>query len=160
MRNLMTRKTYDQLSEVLRQLREIELPAVSQEKQSCAEQGDLRENAGYEAARDKLELIQRRIYEYEMMLSGVEFIDDLFLDGSIVSVGTVVDIVYADTGKKETFTVLGPADSKPEHGIISFQSPLARGLIGKSAGSTVVLELPGGRQKVTIEAIRVYKPEA
>ncbi len=156
MRNLMTRKTCEQLTRTLQTLREVELPMISKEKLAAAEQGDLRENAGYEAARERMEQIHHRINDLEGQLSGVEFIEDMPITGEMVTVGTVVTVAFDD--RTETYTILGPADSDPAKGVISFLSPLARGLIGKVPGAALEIDLPSGRTRVRVETIEVYKP--
>ncbi len=157
MRNLMTRKRYDELTAILKKMREEEIPAVSKLKLAAAEEGDLRENAGYDAAKSKLDLLQARAADYEDMLAGVEFIEDLAVGGEIVSVGTIVEITDQETGEQEKYTILGPADSDPENGVISFQTPLARGMIGKAAGTVCEITLPHGIKKAKIDSISVYK---
>lgn len=157
MRNLMTRKRYDELTAILKKMREEEIPEVSKLKLAAAQEGDLRENAGYDAAKSKLDLLQARAADYEDMLAGVEFIEDLTIGGEIVSVGTIVELTDMDTDEKEKYTILGPADSAPEAGVISFQTPLARGMIGKSAGTVCTIELPIGVKKARIDSIAVYK---
>ena len=157
MRNLMTRKRYDELTVILKKLREEEIPEVSKLKLLAAQEGDLRENSGYDAAKSKLDLLQARAADYENMLAGVEFIDDLSVGGEIVSVGTIVELVDETSGEKEKYTILGPADSDPANGVISFQTPLARGIIGKPAGTRVSIELPNGTKKARIESISVYR---
>lgn len=159
MRNLITRKKHEELTAKLKHMREIEIPEMSRIKLAAAEEGDLRENSGYDAAKDKLDLLNRRAYEYEQMLMGAEFIEELPITGEIISVGTVVELLDIREDKKETYTILGPADSDPANGVISFQSPLAKGMIGKQKGMKFEIEIPGGKKKVLIENITVYKPE-
>lgn len=155
----MTRKSHKRLLEELTRLREVDMIEISREKQKCAEQGDLRENFGYEEAKRKLEMIQNQILSLNEMLAGVQFIDELPIPGNIVSVGTSVHIQYIDDNKEEQYHILGPADSNVEKNIISFQTPLAKGLITKKEGETVTLSIPGGDKKVKILKVEKYRFE-
>ena len=159
MKNFMTRKSHLRILDELKQLREVDMIAVSREKLKCAEQGDLRENFGYEDAKRKLEMIQNQILQMNEMLAGVQFIDELPIPGDMVSVGTSVKILYLDDDKEEEYHILGPADSDIDKKIISFQTPLAKGLITKKAGETVTLTIPEGEKKVKILKVEKFRFE-
>ena len=154
--NFMTRVSYERMQSELIHLREKELPKISKEKLEAASQGDLSENAGYEYAKQKLEMIQTKINTMEAQVSDVQFIEDLPVPGTIVSLGTVVRILDLDKKKEEEFTILGPADTNASEGVISFLSPLAKGMITKKAGDEVTIPIPEGTRKLKILAVRKF----
>ena len=152
----MTRASYERMQSELVNLREKELPKISKEKLEAASQGDLSENAGYEYAKQKLEMIQTKINSMEAQVSEVQFIEDLPIPGTIVSLGTVVRILDLDKKKEEEYTILGPADANASDGVISFLSPLAKGMITKKAGDEATIAIPEGTRKLKILQIRKY----
>lgn len=154
--NYMTRKSYERLSEEARRLKEKEIPLVSREKLEAASQGDLRENAGYEAARDKLALLNARIRQITEQLSGTQFIEELKIPGDRVSVGTRITLIDLDDNGEAEYTILGPADADHARNIISYMSPIAKGIMGRSAGAEVVVAIPEGTRRFRIVAIRKY----
>ena len=157
MPNFITRKTHERVLKELAKLREVDLVEISRVKQECAEQGDLRENFGYAEAKQKLEMIQNRILELNELLAGVQFIDDLPIPGTMVSVGTSVTLLDKKTNKKETYHILGPADSDMKRNIISFQTPLAKGMITKKEGDEFSIPIPEGAKPVKILQITKYQ---
>ncbi len=157
MPNFITRKTHDIVLEELTKLREVDLIEVSRVKQECAAEGDLRENFGYAEAKQKLEMIQTRIHELTELLSGVQFIDDIAIPGTMVSIGTSVTVLDKKSKKEETFHILGPEDSDIEQGIISFQTPLAKGMMTKKEGDEFAIPIPEGSKEVKILKINKYK---
>lgn len=157
MPNFITRKTHDKVIAELTKLREVDLVEVSRVKQECAAEGDLRENFGYAEAKQKLEMIQNRIHELNDLLSGVQFIDDLPIPGTMVSVGTSVTLLDKKTNKEETYHILGPADSDIENKIISFQTPIAKGMMTKKEGDEFSIPIPEGNKEVKILKITKYQ---
>lgn len=157
MPNFITRKTHERVLKELAKLREVDLIEISRIKQECAEQGDLRENFGYAEAKQKLEMIQNRILELNTLLTGVQFIDDLQIPGTLVSLGTSVTLLDKKTNKKELYHILGPADSDISKQIISFQTPLAKGMITKKEGDEFSIPIPEGVKQVKILKITKYQ---
>jgi len=159
MKNFITKKTHERLINELKRLREKDMVQISREKLECAEQGDLRENFGYAEAKKKLEMIQNRINDLNALLSTAQFIDDLPIPGTMVSIGTSVTLIDLKENKEEQYHILGPADSDVEKDIISFETPLAKGLITKKEGAIVDIPLPNGAKKVKILKIEKYRFE-
>jgi transcription elongation factor GreA len=156
MSNYFTRASHTRLTSEVEKLRSQDLIAISRAKQAAAAEGDLSENAEYHATREKLEMVQRRIYELEEQLSSPRFIEDLPISGDSVSIGTKVTCLDLDTDKEVVYTILGPADTAPEQNIISFQSPLGRGLIGKRLDEEVSITIPAGKRNFLILDIRRF----
>jgi transcription elongation factor GreA len=159
MSNFFTRASHARLTEELTRLRTQELPALSRAKQAAAAEGDLNENAEYHAIREKLEMVQRRIYDLEEQLRSPRFIEDLPISCERVSIGTKVRCLDLTTHKEVVYTILGPADAAPEHNIVSFQSPLARGLINKELDDEVVITIPAGTRRLRILDIQRFDGE-
>ena len=154
--NYMTRKSHERLSAEAKRLREVEIPKVSKEKLEAAQQGDLRENAGYDAARDRLILLSARLDGITTQLSEARFIEEVKVPGDIVSIGTKVRLLDLDAGKEVEYCILGPADADLAQGIISFESPLARGMIARKALQEFSVETPGGQRRFRILSIERY----
>ncbi len=154
--NFMTRASYERMQQEITNLREKELPKIAKEKLEAASQGDLSENAGYEYAKEKMEMIQNKITTMEGQVAAAQFIEDLRVPGTIVSIGTIVRFVDLEKKKEEQFTILGPADADVAGGVISFQSPLAKGMITKKVGDEVTINIPEGTRKIKILDIKKY----
>ena len=150
MSNFYTRASYTRFMEELNRLRTAELPAVSRAKQVAAADGDLSENAEYHANRERLDMLQRRIYELEEQLRIPRFIEELQISCERVSIGTKVICLDLRTRKEVVYTILGQADAVPEKNVISYQSPIARGLIGKVLDDEVAITIPAGQRHLRI----------
>jgi transcription elongation factor GreA len=158
MSNFFTRASYERLNDELARLR-AELPAVSRAKQVAASDGDLNENAEYHATREKLTILQRRIYELEEQLRSPRFIEELPISCARVSIGTRVRCLDLETRAEVVYTILGPADVAPEQNVISFQSPLGRGLINKELDDEVTITIPAGTRSLRILDIQRFHAE-
>ncbi len=156
MSHFFTRTSHARLSEELTRLRTQELPAVSKAKQVAAAEGDLSENAEYQANREKLEMVQRRIHELEEQLQAPRFIEELRITCDSVSIGTKVRCLDLDKDEEIVYTILGPADAEPEKNIISFQAPLGRGLIGRELDEEVTITIPAGKRNLQILDIQRF----
>ena len=155
--NYMTKKSHERLSAEAKRLREVEIPKVSKEKLEAAQQGDLRENAGYDAARDRLILLSARLDGITSQISSARFIEELKVPGDIVSIGTKVRLLDLDVGEEVEYCILGPADADLAQGIISFESPLAKGMIAQRALQEFSVETPGGQRRFRILSIAPYR---
>lgn len=156
MSHFFTRASHARFSEELTRLRTQELPAVSKAKQVAAAEGDLSENAEYQANREKLEMVQRRIHELEEQLHAPRFIEELRIPCDSVSIGTKVRCLDLDKDEEIVYTILGPADAMPEKNIISFQAPLGRGLIGREPDEEVSITIPAGKRNLQILDIQRF----
>ena len=157
MQNFITKTTYEKLIKQLKNINDIEIPRVSKEKLEAARQGDLSENAEYDAAKEKLDFLHHRFHQLQTRVSNPVFIDDLNIPGTVVSIGTIVSVEDTESGEEETFIILGVEDSNADKNIISFQSPIAKGIIGKKPGDKSELTLPYGQKIVKIKSIDVYQ---
>ena len=126
---LLTKEAIKELKEELKTLIEVKRPEVIQEIVDARAQGDLSENAEYEAAREKQGLIEDRIAEIEKTLENAQEIKTSKKD--IISIGSVVTIKNKFSNQKETYSIVSTYESDPFENKISNKSPLALSLIGK-----------------------------
>jgi transcription elongation factor GreA len=132
------------LKQELHHLKAVERPAVINAISEARAQGDLSENAEYDAAKEKQGFIEGRIQELESKLSNAQIIDvnELDHDGRIVFSTTVE--LEEETGAVVRYQIVGDDEADIKAGKISVNSPIARALIGKSAGDAVDVTAPGG----------------
>ena len=139
----------------LHRLKTIERPAVIQAIAEARAQGDLSENAEYDAAKEKQGFIEGRIADLEAKLSHAQIIDPKTLDadGRVVF-GATVDLEDAESGDTVTYQIVGDDEADIKSGKISVSSPIARALIGKHAGDTVDVQAPGGVRQYEVLDVR------
>ena len=135
----------EKLRAELTRLKAVDRPAVIQAIAEARAQGDLSENAEYDAAKEKQGFIEGRIADLESKLSNAQLIDPKTLDaeGRIVF-GATVDLEDLENGETVTYQIVGDDEADIKLGQISVSSPIARALIGKYAGDTVDVQAPGG----------------
>lgn len=146
--NYITREGYAKLYKDLEKLQKLK-KELSKEIGEAMEQGDLRENAGYTAAKERQAETLRRIGEMEEKLRGARLIDELKLPKNEIRIGAKVTLMDKDSGREVVYVLVGTDDSDPSQGKISVQSPLAQGLLGVKVGQEAKVSLPSG--------IRIFK---
>lgn len=152
----ITKEGFIALEAEIKNLKAVERPAVIEQIAEARAHGDLKENAEYHAAREKQSFIEGRIVELEDKVAKAEVIDVSTLSGPQVKFGATVKIVDCDTDEEKTYRIVGEYEAKLEKGLISFTSPIARGLIAKKEGDEVTITTPGGKK--TYEILEVdYK---
>lgn len=130
---LLTLSGVEKLKQEKEHLINVERPRVIEELQLARSQGDLSENADYDAAREKQAHIEARIKEIDAMLLHVTIIDENQIDSTVVRVGATVTVLdLSENGESETFTIVGKVETDPFNGKISNESPLAKAIIGHS----------------------------
>jgi transcription elongation factor GreA len=151
----LTRRGAEKLKEELARLKSVERHAVIQAISEARAQGDLSENAEYEAAKDKQGFIEGRILEIESKLAAAQIIDPSTLDaeGRVVF-GATVDLEEEESGAKVTYQIVGDDEADLKQGLISISSPIARALIGKVAGDIAEVQAPAGPKSYEITAVR------
>lgn len=151
----LTVRGAEKLREELQRLKHVERPAVIQAIAEARAQGDLSENAEYDAAKDKQGFIEGRIQEVEGKLSAAQIIDPKTLDaGGRVVFGATVDLSDESDGKEVTYQIVGDDEADLKVGKISISSPIARALIGKEAGDVAEVHAPGGVRAYEIVEVR------
>jgi transcription elongation factor GreA len=151
----LTRRGAEKLKDELHRLKTVERHAVIQAISEARAQGDLSENAEYEAAKDKQGFIEGRILEIEAKLGSAQIIDPatLHADGRVVF-GATVDLQDEDSGAKVSYQIVGDDEADLKLGLISISSPIARALIGKEAGDVADVQAPGGLRSYEIIGVR------
>ncbi|WP_162086331.1 transcription elongation factor GreA [Sulfuriferula nivalis] len=147
----LTVKGAQMLRDELHQLKTVERHAVIQAIAEARAQGDLSENAEYDAAKEKQGFIEGRIADLEGKLSTAQIIDPATLDteGRIVF-GATVMLEELETGEQVTYQIVGDDEADIKQAKISIGSPIARALIGKSEGDTADVMAPGGIRQYEI----------
>ncbi len=152
----MTLAGYNKVTGDLEFLKKTERPETVIALDEARQLGDLKENAEYHSAKDKLALIDSQIAELNAVISKAVIIDPSTLPHNKVSFGSTVSLVDTNTDEEFTYTIVGGVESNADKGLISFNSPLAKQLMGKEEGDEVTATLPGGVK--TFEVLNVcYK---
>ena len=151
----LTTRGAEKLKEELHRLKSVERHAVINAIAEARAQGDLSENAEYEAAKDKQGFIEGRILEIEGKLAAAQVIDPASVDaGGRIVFGTTVDLEEEATGAEVTYQIVGDDEADLKLGLISISSPIARALIGKEAGDVAEVMAPGGIKRYEVVDVR------
>jgi transcription elongation factor GreA len=147
----MTKRGAEQLRSELHQLKHVERPAIVNAIAEARAQGDISENAEYEAAKDRQGFIEARIADIEGKLATAQVIDPATLeaDGRVVF-GATVELEDEDSGAKVKYQIVGDDEADLKLGLISVSSPIARALIGKQPGDVAEVQAPGGVKRYEI----------
>lgn len=153
----MTAQGAAKLREELQELKSVTRPRIIQSIAEAREHGDLKENAEYHAAREQQSFCEGRIQDIEGKLSGAQIIDVTKMQNTgKVIFGTTVTILNTDTDQEITYRIVGDDEADLKNGLISVNSPIARGLIGKDIDDVAAITTPSG--VVEFEIIEVeYK---
>ena len=154
-RNPMTLRGAEALRNELKRLKTEDRPRVIKAIAEARSHGDLSENAEYHAAREQQGFIEGRIGEIEAKLSTAEIIDPTAMASSgKVIFGATVDLEDQDDGKSISYQIVGEDEADIKAGRISITSPIARALVGKSAGDVVDVAAPGGTRSYEVVKVR------
>jgi transcription elongation factor GreA len=150
----ITKRGAEILKAELHQLKTVERPTVINAISEARAQGDLSENAEYDAAKDRQGFVEGRIQEIESKLSAAQVIDPAALDaGGRVVFGATVELEHEITGGRVTYQIVGEDEADLKLGLVNIGSPIARALIGKEEGDTAVVMAPGGEKAYEIVAV-------
>ena len=137
----------------LHKLKNVDRIANSRAIEVARGHGDLSENADYSAAKDEQGLIEAKIRDLEAKLTLAEVIDPTKLSGTRVKFGATVTIEDSDSGETQTYAIVGEHEADIKRGRISIGAPLARALIGKEPGDSVVVQSPKGRREYEVTKV-------
>ncbi|WP_041193885.1 transcription elongation factor GreA [Candidatus Symbiobacter mobilis] len=141
----MTRRGAEQLHAELHRLKTVDRPAVIEAIAEARSQGDLSENAEYDAAKNRQGFIEGRIQELEAKLASAQVIDPAQLQANgLVVFGATVTLEDEDSGQRSTYQIVGEDEADLKQGRININSPIARALIGKREGDVAEVQAPGG----------------
>jgi transcription elongation factor GreA len=151
----LTVRGVELLKEELQRLKHVERPSVITAIAEARAQGDLSENAEYDAAKERQGFIEGRIAELEAKLAHAQVIDASTIerDGRVVF-GTTVEIEDLESSARSVYQIVGEDEADLKESKISISSPIARALIGKSVGDVGVVHAPGGARQVEILDVR------
>lgn len=151
----LTVKGAEKLRQQLHELKTVERPRITQAIAEARAHGDLSENAEYHAAREQQSFTEGRINALETALAGARIIDvtTIDADGRVVF-GATVELLNVNNDAQASYQIVGEQEADINEGLISVTSPIARALIGKSAGDTVEVDAPGGVIEYEILAVK------
>ena len=150
----ITKRGAEKLKTELHRLKTVERPAIIAAISEARAQGDLSENAEYEAAKDRQGFIEGRIQEIEGKLSAAQIIDPSAVDAAgRVVFGATVELEDEDSGDAVTYQIVGEDEADLKQGLINISSPIARALIGKEEGDTAEVQAPGGVRRYEIVGV-------
>jgi transcription elongation factor GreA len=154
MRAPLTLKGAQRLRDELDQLKSVKRPEVINAIAEARAHGDLKENAEYHAAREQQSFIEGRIKQLEGELSHAEVIDVAQLNaGSRVVFGATVTLADVETDEEKKYQIVGDLEADIKLAMIAISSPLARALIGKNEGDSVVIDAPAGQREYEIVSV-------
>lgn len=139
--------TYDglkKMEEELENLKVVRRKEVAEKIKEARGQGDLSENAEYDAAKEEQAEIEARIVHLEKMLRNAEVIDDDELSSDVITVGSRVKLYDIEFDEEVEYSIVGSAEADPMEGKISNESPVGLGLLGHKVGETISIEAPSG----------------
>ena len=143
--NYYTKESFDKLKDKLNHLKDVERPSIARQIAEARDKGDLSENAEYSAAKDAQSLLETKISEIEEMLSNAKIVDAAKLDNSKVTLMSKVTILNLNNNLEMIYTLVSENESNVSLGKISINSPVAKGLLGKSVGEKTSIEVPNGK---------------
>lgn len=136
---LLTKEGIEKLKEEKEHLVNVERPQVIEEIQLARSQGDLSENADYDAARDKQAHLEARIKEIDSMLLNAKIIDDSDRDVTVIKAGATVTVLDLEDNTENTYTIVGTFETDPLNGKISNESPLAKAMMDHKVNEIVTV---------------------
>ncbi|MCX6639862.1 MAG: transcription elongation factor GreA [bacterium] len=140
----MSREGIDKVKNELKQLLDVQQPQLSKKMSHARDYGDLSENAEYDAIKEEMENLQRRIARLQGILSRAQIFDPVGIDPNEITLLSTVELKDLKKNRKITYTLVSPEEVNIDQNRISVESPVGKGLIGKKAGETVSIEVPVG----------------
>lgn len=154
--NRISKKGLEALNKELRELVDVKRPEIIKQIQEAREQGDLSENADYDAAKNEQARIEKRIQEIEEILNNIEIVEETkSKTGNVVAFGSTISYKELPKGEKYKVTICGSIEADPSKNLISNESPLAKAIIGRKVGDTV--EIRGIDNPYKIEILNIEK---
>ena len=147
----LTQEGLDEIKKELDELIQVRRPEIINALKDARAQGDLSENAEYDAARNDQAVVEARIRELEAMIEKAVIITNVNTD--VVSIGTKVTLEYVEDEEEEEYSIVGSSEADPFTNKISNESPIAKAIMGLKVGSVVSVDSPNGKYDVKILAI-------
>ena len=153
-KNILTYEGLKKYEDELHDLKVVKRKEVAQKIKEAREQGDLSENAEYDAAKDEQRDIEARIEELEKILKNAEVVDEDEIDTKKINVGCSVVLIDKANKREMTLKIVGSTEANSLKGMISNESPIGRELIGKKVGDNITVEAPSGIFKYKVKDIQ------
>lgn len=145
-----TEEGLDKLKEELDYLTSVERPSISKQIAEARDKGDLSENAEYDAAKNAQGMLELKIAKLQEQISNARIIDESKMDTSKVLILSNVTLKNLNNGAKMTYTLVPEKEANIKANKLSVDSPIAKGLLGKSKGDVAEIEVPAGKMKFEI----------
>jgi len=140
----------EKLRKELKKIREFDRPAVVEAIEEARAHGDLKENAEYHAAKEKQGMLHARMTQIEDILSRAHVIDPSKTTMEKVAFGCTVTVLDLDLDDELTYTIVGTEEADAGNGLISYEAPLAKALMGKEEGDDVIFNAPKGKRRFEV----------
>lgn len=150
---LMTAEGFLALEEELNELKTVKRPQVIESIKDARAQGDLSENADYDAARNDQAVLEGKIKELEYLIEHAKIIEEEKIEG-VVNLGSTVVINYVEDDEEEEYKIVGSLEANPFENRISNESPIGKAVLGKKVGDVVSVESPSGSYEVKIIEVK------
>lgn len=150
---IVTSKMYEEKKKLLQNIVDVDMPANSKEIGFALSLGDLRENAEYKAAKERQTILNATATRLQEEIDRAQIFDPTTITVARVSFGTVAHLVNNQTGKEETYTILGPWESDPDNFIISYMSPFGNAILNHREGETLKFTINERDYDYTVKAI-------
>lgn len=151
----LTSEGLQKLKDELHHMRTVERPRISQDIADARAQGDLSENAEYDAAKDAQGLLEARIAKMEQTIADARLVDDSKIDNTKAFILSTVRVKNIDKGSEQTYTLVAQAEADLAKGKISVNSPIGKGLLGKSVGEIAKIKVPAGT--ISLEVLEISR---
>ena len=153
-KNILTYEGLKKYEDELHELKVVKRKEVAQKIKEAREQGDLSENAEYDAAKDEQRDIETRIEELEKILKNVEVVAEEDVTSDRINIGCTVRIQDVEEGFEEEYSIVGSTEANSLENKISNESPVGKSLIGAAVGDEVAVMTPAGEFKYKVPEIR------
>lgn len=153
----ISKEGFAKIKEELASLKK-ERPEVIKAIAEAREEGDLKENGGYHAARERQGMLEAKINYIESRIPQFNVVDMNTLGGEKITFGATVELEDIETGDEKKYTIMGPDESDFKKGIISIESPVGKALLGKMEGDEVVVNAPKGKIEYGIVSVTFNGP--
>lgn len=160
MATYITHAGYEKIRQEIETIQKQLRGEIARKVAEAASQGDLSENAEYDAIKEKQRMLGNRLEELSRLIQGSEIIEMMDLPEDLVTVGKKVSLKNLDTGETDVYTILGPVESDWENNVISYETPIARQLILKKEGDEVEIRIPSGTIRYRIEKIEKFQSDS
>ena len=154
---LVTAKKLEEKRNLLDKMQNVDIPAIAKEVAEAKEKGDLKENAEYIAAKEAQHKLGNDLKRLQAELARAVIFDPTTATSSMVSFGTKVTLLNKDTGSDEDYTILGPWESDPENGVISYMTPLGDALLDHKVGESLSFTINEHRYNFEVKKIVIAK---